>query len=193
MHTEIGKSSGCADAPPSLAVEISSNALLVGVFLKPIGIKGQIKLHPHTSSADFFLEHNAFCVQNSLTLFQEIVLEKQKINDKGDILTFIKGFDNRNLVEPFRLKKIFISKSCLPKLEEDEYYMSDLASLIVVDLQKRRIGRVLSAQDFGAGVFLDITLDNKKSATIQFNKTCVLEVNLKEKFVQIDETKLLIS
>ena len=160
----------------------------VGIIAKPVGIKGQVKIHPYTSSPSSLLSYKNIFLENK----QELVLVNPRINENGDIVTNVKGCPDRNAAELLRLKNIFVAKEDLPKLEEDEYYLDDLAGLIAVDSSNKEIGKVLSALDYGAGAFLDIKLlDTNKIATLPFNKESVLSVNLSDKTIRIDEAFLL--
>lgn len=167
--------------------------ICVGQIAKPVGIKGQIKIHPYTTSPTFFLEYNSFFVSNNELKLIEIVLYKAFINSKNEIISFIKGQTSRNEMELLRLKKIFIDKKDLPKLNTDEYYFADFAGLSVLDSAQKIIGTIVCAQDFGAGVFLDIILSNKKLATIPFQGIYIIDIDLQAKQVQIDEKYLIVT
>ena len=160
----------------------------VGIIAKPVGIKGQVRIHPYTSQPASILSYDTLLLSD----MSEVRLLNPKVNEKGDIITFIDGVKNRNDAELFHLKELFIKKEDLPKLEEDEYYLDDLSGLSVLDTQKNIIGKVLAALDHGAGTFLDIKLsEDNKVATLPFNKTSVLTINLSEKIIEIDDGFLL--
>lgn len=167
---------------------MKSEVVCVGIIAKPVGIKGQVKIHPYTTSPASLLSYKELFLSDG----SKICLLNPKVNEKGDIITFIEGVGDRNVAELIRLKNLFVAKNELPDLGENEYYLDDLSGLTVFGTRKQIIGKVLSALDYGAGAFLDIKLsENGKLATLPFNKTTVLNVNLNEKTLQIDESFLL--
>jgi 16S rRNA processing protein RimM len=134
------------------------------------------------------LKHNSFFLSSG----EEIVLFNQKIKEKNEIVSNIKNYNDRNSVELLLLKKLFVLKNDLPKLQENEYYLDDLSNLIVFDKEKNKLGKVLSALDYGAGTFLDIRLENGKTATLPFRIESVLSVDIGKRFIVINEDFLLI-
>ena len=171
-----------------------TDSICVGIVSKPFGIKGQAKIHPYTSSPQFFLDNKVFFIKKPaapLSTLTEITLQKPRI-DKNEIITFIKGFADRTAIETILLQEIFIQKSQLPKLETDEYYLSDLANLDVFNSENQNIGQVLCALDYGAGAFLDIKLHTNQAATLPFSKISVQHIDLLEKKITIDETLLIV-
>ncbi|MDR0744432.1 MAG: ribosome maturation factor RimM [Holosporales bacterium] len=160
----------------------------VGSIIKSIGIRGLVKIQPYTSSPSFFLERNLFFLDS----LKEIMLFDQKINKKNEVLSYIKGYSDRTAVDSLKLKKLFVLRNTLPILEENEYYLNDLSNLIVFNKAKNELGKVSAAFDYGAGVFLDIKLNNSNTiATIQFKKNSILSVNIIEKHLIIDEDFLI--
>jgi ribosomal 30S subunit maturation factor RimM len=88
---------------------------------------------------------------------------------------------------------LFISREKLPPTQVDEYYLCDLFGLdVVAAADGRLIGKVLAAQDYGAGTFLEIMfLDNGKIGTLPFHRESVMAVNLAAKRITIIEKFLI--
>ena len=167
---------------------MSFKGVCVGIIARPVGIKGQVKIHPYTSSPQSLISYKEFFLSDS----SKIILINPKVNEKGDIISFLEGVTDRNAAELLRLRRVFIKKESLPKLTEDEYYLDDLSGLRVFNSQNENIGRVLAGLDYGAGAFLDIKLsETDKMATLPFNKVSVTKVDLENKSIYINEELLL--
>lgn len=105
----------------------------------------------------------------------------------------IENFPDRTAVEKLNNTNLYVDRKSLPDLDEasNEYYFEDLKHMTVVDETKNIIGTVTNVCDFGAGIFIEISLTNKKEATIQFNKDTILDVSLESKLITIDSKFLL--
>jgi 16S rRNA processing protein RimM len=93
------------------------------------------------------------------------------------------------------MRQLFVPRDKLPPLQDDEYYLRDLEGLLVISaLDGRLLGQVLAAQDYGAGIFLEVSLsESRKIATLPFNSKSVLSVDLNSVQIIIDERFLLTS
>ncbi len=161
----------------------------VGIIAKPVGIKGQVKIHPYTNSPQSFLDYSNFSLANGSV----INLENPEINKDGDIITKIEGYADRTAVESLRLNEIYIRREDLKPIFEDEYYFEDLTGLDVFNNKLEKIGKVNAALDYGAGTFLDIQLEAKnKVGTLPFNKETILDVDLKKNLIKVDDSYILV-
>ena len=163
-----------------------SKRVCVGVILKPVGIKGQVKIKSYTDSLDTILKFPKLFLENN----QEIVLLSPKFNEKGFIISSIKGYSDRNSVESLHSKELYINREDLNELESNEYYFGDLKDLVVFDENKTEIGKVIEAFDYGAGAFLELSINNKIS-TLPFNKNSVLQIDLDNGTIVVDSSFIL--
>ncbi len=163
-----------------------SKRVCVGVILKPVGIKGQVKIKPFTNSLDTILKFPKLFLSNN----EEIVLLSPTLNEKGFIISIIQGYQDRNSVEKLRLKELYINRENLKALKADEYYFNDLKNLVVLNQNKLTIGKVIEAFDYGAGVFLELNI-NGKISTLPFNKNSVLEIDLNNETLTVNSSFIL--
>ncbi len=163
-----------------------SKRVCVGVILKPVGIKGQVKIKPFTNSFDTILKFPKLFLSNN----EEIVLLSPTLNEKGFIISAIQGYQDRNSIEKLRLKELYINREDLKTLEADEYYFNDLNNLVVLNQNKLTIGKVIEAFDYGAGVFLELNI-NGKISTLPFNKNSVLEIDLNNETITVNSSFIL--
>lgn len=154
----------------------------VGVIVGFHGLKGEVKVK---SLTDF--KEDRFKVGNELYLVKNNLEVKVKIkswrNHKGMDLLAFEEFDDLTSIEKFRSYEIFADKEVLDKLQEDEYYYSDLVGLDVYDFQDNKIGKIVKINETAANNIFELD----SGVLIPFVKAIVDKVDLKEKKVTLFE------
>ena len=91
--------------------------------------------------------------------------------------------DDIDKLQAFGQKDIFVLKSELPELKENEAYWFELKGMQVINLEGRHLGRVQEVNNFGASDVLEIKPTNKtiKNLLIPFIKNRVI--------ISIDKSK----
>ena len=74
----------------------------------------------------------------------------------------IQGVDSREKAESLRNTALYIKRSALPNLSENQFYHEDLTGMTVLKNDKV-IGVVKAVVNFGAGDLLEIQLSNNKN------------------------------
>ncbi|SMM97695.1 16S rRNA processing protein RimM [uncultured Candidatus Thioglobus sp.] len=100
-----------------------------------------------------------------------IVAQIQDINDREQARSMI-GTD------------IYIEKSQLPKLKQNEHYWEDLIGLEVINQQNIILGKVSNLTDTGANSVLII--QGEKEHWVPYIKPFLCEVNLKKQQILVD-------
>lgn len=122
----------------------------------------------------------------------EITLLNPKIV-KNYLISKLMGYLNRTSVEKFNNEGLYVERTSLPPVEDDEYYFEDLKGLKIVSPDKEDIiGEVTEVCDHGGGVFLEIRMTNGKIATIPFNKRSVLNVDINSSRIAVNIDMILI-
>ena len=78
------------------------------------------------------------------------------------VIAKINGYDDRNAAETLRGTELFIGRSDLPQLNDNEYYQTDLIGM-TVNQRGNIIGRVSCIQNYGAGDILEMENGNMVS------------------------------
>ncbi len=100
------------------------------------------------------------------------------IADSEAIADFTEVGD-RNAAEALKGTELFVAREKLPEAKGDEFYHADLIGLAAEDAEGRRIGRVQSIQNFGAGDVLVIAADTGDEILLAFTKDNVPAIDLK--------------
>ena len=99
-----------------------------------------------------------------------------------EVLEEVDNIKTRNDAENFRNSKLFIKRESLPKLSDDEFYHRDLISFEVYNTKRESFGFIVSLNDFGGGLLLEVNKDNKMFY-LPASKRFLNEIKYKEKEV----------
>ncbi|MEM6486324.1 MAG: ribosome maturation factor RimM [Pseudomonadota bacterium] len=132
----------------SLAVH---DLILAGRISGAYGIKGWLRVHTFTESPESFLALSPFFrVQGSRLL--PVDIEQGKVHGNGLVVS-IAGVSDRSKAEELRGVELHVLKDSLPKLEDEDYYWSELIGLSVVTSYEGRdvlLGSVSKILETGA-------------------------------------------
>jgi len=153
-----------------------SNLVHVGTFGSPIGLKGEIKVKMLTSSFEFFKMLKVYLNEDASETWNFIKM--RILNNK--LIVHPQDCNNRDDAEKFRGKKIFSQSSNFPKTNKGEYYFKDLIGCSIFMLNGKKIGNVVSVENFGASDLLETKINNK-TFYIPMNKDNLISVDLDKK------------
>lgn len=175
--------------------------VVVGKIIAPFGIKGDVKVISFCENPAQFEKYTLFNEKNEILKLK--ITNKNKVatsfTKSGDAIfnVRIEGVENRNQSEILKGKEIFANRDDFENLDENEFYYVDLIGLDVVDEKNKKIGKVLSVFEHGAGGIVEIEFleedlkkEREKIESYPFKNEIFPEVNLKEKFIKIDFPKI---
>jgi 16S rRNA processing protein RimM len=163
-----------------------TSPICVGVITRPVGIRGYVRIRTFTETAESFLKIKKIFLEGGDVL----QLHDPDIREQSVLVARV--CIDRTAAESFRGKRLFADPSDFPPLDNGEYYLETLVGMTAVNESGGAVGRVSAAFDFGAGAFLDITLHASSDvATIQFNGTAILDINVEDGVIRLDERFIL--
>ncbi len=149
--------------------------IMVGRVAGAFGVKGEVRITTFTADPLALVDYKTLLREDGtpgLTLMGGRVA-------KGSVVCRAQEIETRDQAEAARGLKLYISREILPDPEdEDEYYVTDLIGLDVVDTAGELLGRVRSVHDFGAGDLLEIEPVQGPSWWLPFTRDAVPEVSL---------------
>ncbi len=90
---------------------------------------------------------------------------------KNVVVAKFRGVDDRNGAEALKGVELFVARSKLPdEADDDEFYLSDLEGLAVVDVDGAPFGTVIAVWNHGAGDILEIQPVAGKSELYSFTE-----------------------
>ena len=149
--------------------------LRVGVITSTHGVRGEVKVFPTTDDAKRFKTLKKVILDGREPL--ELSIEQVKFFKNMVILKF-KGYDNINDVETWRQRDLLITRDQAVELKEDEYFITDLIGLTVVNEEEAVLGRVKDVLETGANAVEYVELTGGKELLLPAIKDCILNVDL---------------
>lgn len=149
--------------------------LRVGVITSTHGVRGEVKIFPTTDDAKRFKTLKKVILDGREPL--ELSIEQVKFFKNMVILKF-KGYDNINDVETWRQRDLLITRDQAVELKEDEYFITDLIGLTVVNEEEAVLGRVKDVLETGANDVYVVELTGGKELLLPAIKDCILNVDL---------------
>ncbi|MBT9474230.1 ribosome maturation factor RimM [Polaromonas sp.] len=144
-------SSGPSSSTGLTPASLPADAIEVGRILDAWGVKGWVKILPHStdpealfSAKSWFLQAPEAKFRPGFSLFSgtvSISVEEAK-NHSGSVVAKFGGLDDRNAAEALRGVRIFLPRSSFPAASQDEYYWVDLIGLNVVNREGVDLGCV---------------------------------------------------
>jgi len=135
-------------------VQIPDDLVQVGYVSGAFGIVGGLRVTPFSVDADALLKVKTWWLDKPAQ--RSVSVRTAKMHG-GDVVATFVGMRDRNEAEALRGAGVFVARSEFPKLEEDEFYWSDLIGLDAVNLEGEALGKVTDMMHNGAQSILRIT------------------------------------
>ena len=127
------------------------DAIEVGRILDAWGVKGWLKILPHSSEPDALFSAKTWYLQapdakfrpgfNAFTGAVSIEIGEAKTHSDS-VVAKVDGLDDRSDAESLRGCRIFLPRSAFPQASKDEFYWVDLIGLNVVNREGMAMGCV---------------------------------------------------
>lgn len=130
---------------------LPDDAIEVGRVLDAWGVKGWLKILPHSTHPEALFSAKSWFLQapdakfrpgfNAFSGTVAISVDEAKTHSDS-VVAKIAGLDDRNDAEALRGCRIFLARSSFPAASKDEYYWVDLIGLNVVNREGVALGCV---------------------------------------------------
>jgi 16S rRNA processing protein RimM len=162
----------------------NNDLVIMGRVVAPYGVLGWLKIHPDTEEFDRLLDYKTWWIGKDND-WRELKVEGAKIHN--DVLVVkLQSIDERDAAVSCKGKQIAVSRASLPKLEDDEYYWSDLIGLNVKNLQEVDFGKINDVFATGANDVVVAKSDSGQERLIPYTAQVILEVDLEAGMMLVD-------
>jgi 16S rRNA processing protein RimM len=156
--------------------------ICVGHILGAQGIKGWVRVFSNTSPRENIVNYSPWFVEQGDEF--KTVCVQGRLQGKN-VLARLDGCESRNQAEDLKGCRIFIDPAQLPRLQDGDYYWSDLIGLEVESLQGEPLGVVASMLETGADDVM--VLSGERERLIPFAiDSIVREVDLEKRRLVVD-------
>ena len=168
---------------------VQDSHILVGHIQGVFGIKGWLKIFSHCRPKEQILDYLSWELRAPKGA-EAFELQEGKPHG-GGIIAKLKYVDDRTHAETLKGSEIWVAKSTLSELSDDEYYWFELEGLQVNNLQGELLGSVARLMETGANDVLVVKDEHtKQEILIPYVKEQVIkQVDIRNKTITVDWLK----
>jgi 16S rRNA processing protein RimM len=176
--------------------------ILIAKVNSVFGIKGELKILVYSDNPQNIEKYSLFDAAGNQIKIKITNKNKTVIGTSSGnpiIIAKVDGVNDRSAAELLRGCEFFVDRQEFEDLEEDEFYYFDLIGLDVIDMNSKKIGKVLNVLDQGAGGVVEISFDQNelknqlgKIDNFPFKNDFFPEVNLKKNFIRFDAPEVVL-
>ena len=156
----------------------------IGIITSSHGVRGEMKVYPTTDDPKRFKSCKEVFIEEKNGELKTYKVESARIApDK--VLLKVEGIDTPEDAVKYRQRGVFVDREHAVKLSEDEYFIADLIGIKVLDESDEEIGTVKDVIQTGANDVYQIDMKDGRELLLPAIKECVLNVNIKEGYVNI--------
>ena len=161
--------------------------LIVGLITSPQGVNGKIKVKSLSDFQERFTKPGKRWLQKGNETPKEFELTSgfKKPGKESFIITF-KEIKNRDQVENLKGYKILVKIDSIPKLNKEEFHLTQLVNLQVKILENNKlhiIGKVINLENEKNNLLVIQLLKNNKEVLVPFVKEIVPVIDIKNQFI----------
>lgn len=122
---------------------------MMGRISAPFGVKGWVKIRPHTAEAGNLLAYPRWWVGRG-TEWQEYEVAEARVQSGDAVVARLAGCEDRDAAARFRGSEVAVPRSQLPPAGPGEHYWADLIGLAVVNGESQELGNIVGILQTGA-------------------------------------------
>lgn len=158
--------------------------IVIAKILTTHGVKGFVKLESYMERPKdiFNYSDNLYDKNNKKIKIKFIGTSKPNVFIVG-----IEGVADMDLAKSYKNTELYIDLKLLPDTKDGEFYFNDLVGLKVKSTDKKSSGEIISVDNFGAGVVIEIKWEGEKNTeSLPFVDDYFKEINIHEGFAVIE-------
>ena len=160
---------------------MTQDRICVGAIAGAFGVHGEVRLKSFCAEPSDIAAYAPITTEDGGRRFT-IRLTRPVTGGLG---ARIDGVSTREEAEALRGVTLWVPRSVLPSLPDDEFYHADLIGLEVVDTGGAPLGRVRAIFDHGAGDILEV-VGGSRSLMLPFTRAVVPTVDLTARRIVAD-------
>jgi 16S rRNA processing protein RimM len=171
----------------------------LGAVSEAQGLKGQVKVRPHSSEPVALLSSKAVWLsliprrdagvsisieQASLTQYK---VKSAKMHS-GNVVMALEGISDRDQALALKGARVLVARDAFPKADSDSYYWVDLIGCQANNVQGEALGTVIDVTEHGAHgvIVIGDAGTNAIKQLVPFVKEVVQNVDLENKTITLD-------
>ncbi|MBN2538616.1 MAG: 16S rRNA processing protein RimM [Deltaproteobacteria bacterium] len=124
-----------------------NNLIEIGIIVKPIGLKGRLKVLSYCESAEVLETQTGVFVGEDIEQVSSFGVKKIGMMKRGTFTLELEGVGTLESASELVGRSVFVPSENLP---DDEYYWKDIIGLDVVTEEGRKLGRLTTILPTGS-------------------------------------------
>ena len=153
--------------------------ILAGSILGLHGFKGYVKVKSFLENPKDLFNFDKYFVKKKS--FSSLLL---KFNKKSVFICELVGINSLEEAKNFVKADIFICRSSLPEIDEDETYLNDLLSFNVELESGLYLGKLVKFYDFGGGPIIGVKHADEEKM-LPFSKNFIINIDVDLKLITL--------
>ena len=162
----------------------ADDLVVMGRVVAPYGVVGWLKVIPDTEQFDGLLAYKTWWLGKDNDWRELAVKEAKTHNDV--LVVKLQGIDDRDAALACKGKQIAVPRALLPKLDDEEYYWSDLIGLNIKNQQDVDFGKIADVFATGANDVIVAKMDDGVERLIPYIAQVIINVDLAAKSMLVD-------
>lgn len=159
----------------------SGKLICVAAIAGAFGVRGEVKIKSFTDEPSACLGYGPLYKEDG-----SLILTPLSHRKTGRFFAArCEEVTTREQAEALKSVKLYVPRSALPPLEDDDFYYEDLIGLQALTDTGDTAGKVIAVHEFGAGDMLEIKPPNGVSFFQPFTKAAVPSIDLERGIVKI--------
>lgn len=165
---------------------MSQRLVLMGAILGAHGVKGEVKVKSFTAQPAAIADYGPLLDPKRKRSFDLSIVGTSDAA-KGVLIGRIAGIGDRDAAAALKGTELFVEREKLPPPSgPDEFYLADLIGLAAFDGAGKKLGEIVSVDNYGAGDLLLLVPEDGEGFVVPFAKTFVPVVDVKGGRVVLD-------
>lgn len=160
----------------------------IGTLGSAVGISGEVRLNLYSGSDRNIFIGQKIILSDKIDSEDMIELEINSVRiQKGFPIVRFKEISDRTEVSKLTGKGIFLQKSDMKKLKEDEFYVMDLIGMTAYDIRKEKeIGKIKDVLTNTAQPIYVIESNKKKDILVPGVPQFIKDINLEKRVIEFE-------
>ena len=155
----------------------------LGKIVTTRGLKGEIKIYPHTDKRDRFKDLEYFFIGNDRE--KKYLVERAVTASNNSIVVKLKGYDTIESVQALIGKFIFVDRDKSYQLDEDEFFIADMIGMDVETIEGQKIGKLVDVLQYAANDVYVVKGEDSKEYLIPATYEIVPDIDTKNRLMKI--------
>jgi 16S rRNA processing protein RimM len=169
---------------------MGAELIAIGQVRKPFGLKGHCYVDAFGKALAGLVAPCRVLLGESERQTREIVIDEIRASPRGYACRF-EGLGDRDGAETLRGGFLFLEKTRLPALKENEYFQYELEGMTVVASGTNRlVGTVTEVQNFPTVDALNVRKDDGSTVLIAMGKGIIEKIDRDKKSIIVSESAL---